>query len=127
MWAARHHAIGALVDAAPRLGALVERPSPPVETLPPFNERVTSSLRAAHEQRRYRAELVWMHFLRHVGFRPYFFRFCHVARYRLGAAALTVRRVRLGSFMPPERERAVRALLWRRTQQPVVGVALHQC
>ena len=87
-----------MVAARHRLPQLLETPPPAIDTLPPFNQRVTEALRAAHTDRRYVAEMVWMHYLRALQLRPSFWRFCNVCRYRLGLeppANLSVRRVHL--------------------------------
>jgi hypothetical protein len=127
-WASTFDGISRLVSSRSKLPQLLERAPLAVDTLPPFNERVSASLREAHETRSLRAELVWMHYLRQLNFRPYFFRFCHVARYRLGSAASDIRRVRLESLLPVDRLEAIRSRLslWRKAP-PVVGIALHMC
>ena len=73
-----------MVEALPELPKLLDRVPRAITTLPPFNERVTDALRRAYEGKTYRAEQVFMHYLRALGFHPHFWRFCHVARHRLG-------------------------------------------
>lgn len=87
VWAARFGTVSTIGDRSNELPHLVAQPPPPILTLPPFNERVTAALRAARRQRNYRSELVWMHYLRAIGISPHFWRFCNVARYRLGVDA----------------------------------------
>ena len=61
---------------------------------------MTEALSRAHADHRYRAELVWMHYVRSLGLRPTYFRFCNVCRYRLGLAPpanMTISKVHLHS------------------------------
>ena len=83
-WAMRFDGVAHLVTNVHRLPALLAHLPLPTQTLPPFNTRIDEALRTARSSRKYRAELVWMHFFRRLGVRPYFFRFCSVARFRLG-------------------------------------------
>lgn len=84
VWAARWSTVTLIVERVKRLGALLAMPPAPVTTLTFLSARVTESLTSAYHSRTYRAELVWMHYLRALGLRPFFWRFCNVARFRLG-------------------------------------------
>ena len=100
VWAARYRDVSTLVGARERIAAIVDQPPPAVDSLPPFNKKVTEALRSAHADHRYRAELVWMHYVRSLGLRPTYFRFCNVCRYRLGLAPpanMTISKVHLHS------------------------------
>lgn len=98
VWSARFRDVSSLVSERNRLPRLLETPPPAVDSLPPFNIKVSEALHTAHAERRYSAELVWMHYLRSLGLRPSFWPFCNVCRYRLGVAPpanLSIRRVHL--------------------------------
>lgn len=82
VFAARFDAMEAIVDGMPRLGGILSQPSPPVHSLPPFNERLNDALSRNFATGRYRAEMVLMHYLLGLGVVPSFHRFCHVARHR---------------------------------------------
>ena len=100
VWAARYRDVSTLVGARDRIAAIVDQPPPAVDSLPPFNKKVTEALSRAHADHRYRAELVWMHYVRSLGLRPTYFRFCNVCRYRLGLAPpanMTISKVHLRS------------------------------
>lgn len=116
VYAARFGTISTIVDGLPRLPALLASPPRRIDTLPPFSARVTAALRKAHAEHEYTAEMVLMHYsalpppavppllrtvsaghsprapllptpaVRALGLHPHFFRFCNVARYRLGWA-----------------------------------------
>ena len=89
VWAMRFDGVAHVVRngaSADQMSTLLSTPPPPTETLPPFNTRIDRSLRTARTTRSLRAELVWMHVLRQLGVRPFFWRFCNVARLRLAVA-----------------------------------------
>jgi hypothetical protein len=78
--------VSTIVAHAPRLPALLRQPPRPVLSLPPFGSRIDAAIAHGAVKRKYHAELVWMRFLRALDVSPHFWRFCTVARFRVGLA-----------------------------------------